>query len=112
MNIIKSKSSCIEYGGIIVNSKYFNNNKYYIAVFKSKNYAIKTYYHIERKGNKKFQLISTPCQIQAGCSYSLKFNDIKDYEILKKIEKNVDTYINNIYLIERKGGRKFITLVK
>lgn len=82
--------------------------KYYIAVFKSKSYAIQINYVLENLGYNNFQLVSTPCEIQAGCGYSIKFKGMQDLEILKRESKSLHVNIESLYLIERKGGRKTI----
>lgn len=84
------------------------NCKHYICVFKTKNMAIYTLTTLERLGYKNFQLISTPCEIKAGCNYSIKFNDIDYLDILEKQAKKIGAEIQNIYLIERKEGKKII----
>lgn len=80
--------------------------KYYLAVYKSKSYAIQINYILENLGHKNFQLVSTPCEIQAGCGYSIKFQELKDLEILKRESKCLHVNIEKLYCIERKNGRK------
>ncbi len=82
--------------------------KYYLAIFKSKNYAIQINYILENLGYRNFQLVSTPCEIQAGCGYCIKFREVKDLEILKSESKNIHVNIESLYCIERKGGMKTI----
>ncbi|WP_416197858.1 MAG: Se-S-carrier domain-containing protein [Sporanaerobacter sp.] len=84
------------------------DEKYYIAVFKSKNYAIQIQYILENLGYSCFQLISTPCELKAGCSYSIKFKDINYLEILKRETSKLNTDIESLYCIERKNGKKTI----
>ncbi|MCF6464134.1 putative Se/S carrier-like protein [Clostridium sp. Cult1] len=80
--------------------------RHYICVFKSKNMAVYTLTILERLGHKNFQLVSTPCGIKAGCSYSIKFSNIKYLNILRKEAMKIGAEIENIYLIERKSGKK------
>ena len=82
--------------------------KYYLAIFKSKNYAIQINYILENLGYRNFQLVSTPCEIQAGCGYCIKFRDVKDLDILKSESKSIHVNIERLYCIERKGGMKTI----
>lgn len=85
--------------------------KYYICVFKSKNMAVYTLAILERLGHKNFQLVSTPCGIKAGCSYSIKFSNMRYLNILRKEAIKIGAEIENIYLIERKNGKKSIEKV-
>ncbi|WP_077367782.1 DUF3343 domain-containing protein [Anaerosalibacter sp. Marseille-P3206] len=83
-------------------------DKYYIAIFKSKSYAIQINYILENLGYKNFQLVSTPCQIQAGCGYSIKFKEMRQLDILKREARSLNTNIESLYCIERKNGSKTI----
>lgn len=96
----------------MLKNKILNNKKYYIIVFNSKNVAIQIYYNLETKGNTKFQLISTPCKIKAGCSYSIKFNDLRDINMLLNESKHINKNSNDIYLVERKDGKKEYTKIE
>lgn len=82
------------------------NYKYYICVFKSKNMAVYTISILEKLGHKNYQLISTPCWIKAGCSYSIKFNDMRYFNILEREANKIGAEVENIYLIERKDGKR------
>ena len=84
------------------------NGRYYICAFATKNMAIYLFSILDGLGYKEFQLISTPCEIQAGCSYSIKFTNIKDLDILKREAKNLNIEIGDIYFFERKDGNRFI----
>lgn len=87
------------------------NYKYYICVFKSKNMAIYTFNILERLGHKNFQLVSTPCKIKAGCNYCIKFNNIKYLDVIEKEANKIGAKIQNIYLVERKNGKRTIKQV-
>jgi putative Se/S carrier protein len=95
-----------------MHNKLINNKEYYIVVFNSKNYAIQLFYKLEKKGYSKFQLVSTPCQLKGGCSYSIKFNNISDINYLEKESSDFIGSINNIYHVERKEGKKHYKVVK
>ena len=84
------------------------NGRYYICAFSTKNIAMYIFSNLNRLGYEEFQLISTPCEIQAGCSYSIKFANIKDLDILKEKAKNLDIEIGDIYFFERKDGKRFV----
>ena len=92
--------------------KFFNNKKYYIAIFNSKNNTVRLFYILEKKGYNLFQLISAPCQLKAGCNYCIKFNDLEGYKILKKEATKYNSLINELYLVERKEGKKIITKIE
>lgn len=88
--------------------KIFDNSSYYIAVFNSKNHAIQLYYILEKKGYRKFQLISTPCQVKGGCSYSIKFNNLSDLKYLEKEALKFNKFMVQVYLVKRIEGKKVI----
>lgn len=86
--------------------KSISREKYYLAVFKSKNYAVQLYYKLEKAGYGIFQLISTPCHLRGGCSYSIKFNKLNDLNYLKQYSQNFNEEIQGVYYVERKDGAK------
>lgn len=88
------------------------NDRYYICVFESRNMAIYVYSILEKLGYSKFKLVSTPCQIKyAGCSYSIRFNDIAYIDILKEQSNKIGAKIKDFYLVERKNGKRVIKKV-
>ena len=87
------------------------NYKHYICVFNTKNMAVYTFTVLEGLGYKNFQLVSTPCEIKAGCSYSIKFSNIRYLDILKKEVKKIGVEIEDVYLVERKDGRRTINKI-
>lgn len=86
--------------------KSISRGKYYLAVFKTKNYAVQLYYKLEKAGYDIFQLISTPCQLKGGCSYSIKFYRLNDLNYLKKYSQNFNEEISGVYYVEKKDGAK------
>ena len=82
--------------------------KYYLAVFDSKNHAIYLNQALKRKKIDGFELISTPCTIKAGCSYSIKFNEYEQYQILLEEAKLINKQISGFYMIKRSYGRRII----
>ncbi|WP_352418528.1 putative Se/S carrier-like protein [Proteiniborus sp.] len=86
--------------------KTISRGKYYITVFKSKNYAVQLYYKLEKSGYGIFQLISTPCHLRGGCSYSIKFNKLNDLNYLKQYSRDFSEEIQGLYCVERKDGIK------
>ncbi|MTI66463.1 MAG: DUF3343 domain-containing protein [Firmicutes bacterium] len=85
-------------------NKVFNNREYYIASFSSKNHAIQLFYSLEKKGYAIFQLVSTPCKIKAGCSYSIRFDELKHLDYLKKEASNYKRPIENVYKVRKLSG--------
>lgn len=64
-------------------------NKHYLCVFKSRSHAILLFSLFEEEGKDYFQLVSTPCSLQTGCGYAIRFfhKSYKDV-ILKKVNEN------------------------
>ncbi|WP_026894162.1 DUF3343 domain-containing protein [Clostridiisalibacter paucivorans] len=89
-------------------NKNFRRDRYYIALFDTKNYAIQMYYTLEKQGYRNYQLISTPCQITGGCNYSIKFNDIEDFRVLKEQSEIYNRPIREVYLFTRENGKNYI----
>jgi len=83
-------------------------DKYYIAVFQSRNHAIQLYQYLSRQNYKQYELISTPCKIKAGCSYSIKFTDLKDYDFLQDLAEKSNRSILAIYEVARRSGRRVL----
>ncbi len=84
------------------------NNEYYICAFDTKNEAVYLYYTLDRKGHKNFQLISTPCFIQAGCGYSIRFSNIAYLDALIEEAEKVGIYIERIYFLKRENGKRVV----
>lgn len=84
------------------------SDKYYIAVFQSRNHAIQLYQYLSKHRYTQYELISTPCRIKAGCSYSIKFRDLKDYEFLKDLAEKANRNIYAVYEISRRNGRRVL----
>lgn len=83
-------------------------DKYYVCAFDTKNEAVYLYYILEKEGYNNFQLVSTPCLIQAGCGYSIRFNNIKYLNILIKEAGKVGIPVEKVYLLGRKDGKRTI----
>ena len=56
-------------------------------------------------GYDNFQIVSTPCTIKAGCNYSIKFNNLKYTDIIKKEANDLGMEAPDIYFAERKDGK-------
>ncbi|QUH20604.1 DUF3343 domain-containing protein [Alkaliphilus sp. B6464] len=87
----------------------YMKDKYYIAVFESRNHAIQLYQYLSRQHYSQYELVSTPCKIKAGCSYSIKFTDLKDYEFLKNLADKSARNILNMYEISRQNGKRILS---
>lgn len=63
-------------------------DKHYLCVFESRTHAVLIFSLFEEEGKDIFQLVSTPCSLQAGCGYSIRYfhKSYKDL-IIKKIEE-------------------------
>lgn len=83
-------------------------DKYYIAVFESRNHAVQLYYYLSRQNYRQYELVSTPCKIKSGCSYSIKFTDLKDYEFLQKLAEKSERKILDAYEISRQNGKRVL----
>ncbi|MGV8146854.1 MAG: DUF3343 domain-containing protein [Alkaliphilus sp.] len=81
--------------------------EYYIAIFESRNYAMSLYRHLERKGFLEYELISTPCRIKAGCSYSIKFYKIEHIDALLEESEQINRKIESVYFIQRKNRKRY-----
>lgn len=81
------------------------NNNYHICIFETKNKSMFLYSVLESMGYKNFQLISTPCTINAGCNYAIKFGNVRYIDILVKESKALDIGIPQIYFAEKKDGK-------
>lgn len=92
--------------------KSISGGKYYIAVFKSKNYAVQLYYKLEKAGYGMFQLISTPCQLRGGCSYSIKFSRLNDINYFKIFFPDYEQEIYGIFHVEKSEGTKVYDPIK
>ena len=95
-------------GGKAMDRKYIKD-KYYIAVFESRNHAIQVYQYLNRKKYKQYELVSTPCKIKVGCSYSIKFTDLKYYDFLKEITDKSNKKIYSVYEVTRNNGKRVLS---
>ncbi len=78
---------------------------YFLVVFESKNHAVLLYTLLEAKGDNLTQLVSTPCRLKSGCSYSIK---VKNKSHLKSvIEEAQANHLKNLkfYYIEKISGK-------
>lgn len=81
-------------------------NNFYLMVFQSKNHAIYLNSLLESKGLKIAQLISTPCYIRAGCSYSVKILDKGHLELIKQLAEDTNIKKYKLYYAERINGKR------
>lgn len=78
---------------------------YYLCVFESKNHAMYLMAALEASGNKNFQLVSTPCGIKAGCSYSVRFSHKSYYQVIKKMIEKLNLEKPRIIFVEKINGK-------
>lgn len=83
------------------------NKDYYLYVFESKNHGIFIYNLLESEGYKNFQLVSTPCGIKAGCSYSIKFLNWNYSEVIDKRIEEYNLKKPRIYFIKYGNGKYY-----
>ncbi|GAB6087941.1 DUF3343 domain-containing protein [Alkaliphilus crotonatoxidans] len=82
--------------------------KYYLAVFDSKNHAIYVHQLLRKKKIEGFELVSTPCKIKSGCSYSIKFSDFELHRVLTEEAASINKKIAAFYEVNRSYGRRSI----
>lgn len=80
------------------------DDKYYLAAFKSRNQAIYLY-SLFQEEDRNIKLISTPCILKVGCSYSLKFYNKSYIELILKYVDDYKLEEPLFYLAERIQGR-------
>ena len=78
---------------------------YHLAVFNTKNKAVFLYSILESMGHENFQLVSTPCTLNLGCNYAIKFGNIAYSDIIIKEAKDLDIGIPEIYFADKKNGK-------
>ena len=84
---------------------------YYLAVFDSKNHAIYLQQFLRRKNYSGFELVSTPCKIKAGCSYSIRFTNLEQRDILIEASDAIGKPIAGFYEVSRTYGRRIINKI-
>ena len=82
----------------------------YILVFESHNQAILLFNKLIKLGF-KVELVTTPCDISAGCSQSLKFKE-KDMHLINSEARRNSIRINGIYLVKKNGKTTEYTKIK
>ncbi|AKL95208.1 hypothetical protein CACET_c17600 [Clostridium aceticum] len=87
-------------------------DKYYIAVFDSRNHAMQLHQHLRKARLDQFQLISTPCKIKAGCSYSIKFLNLEDAKKLMEEAEKIKKKVSSIYSAERVNKTRVLKKLK
>ncbi|WP_041720746.1 DUF3343 domain-containing protein [Alkaliphilus metalliredigens] len=92
------------------------HQEYYLMVFHSKSYVVQLYQYLRRNYENKFDLISTPCRLKAGCSYSLRFYQLDDLNIIKNIlaeqPQHFSTTKGVVYLSQRVNKRRTFTKIE
>jgi len=85
---------------------------YYLAVFESRNHAIYFYQHLLMRRLYNFELVPTPCSLKAGCSYSIKFDSLDDYDTLEKEADVINKKITSLYIVESIDRKRYLRKIK
>lgn len=80
-------------------------DNHYLCVFESKNHAILIYTLLEAQGNNACQLVSTPCGIKAGCTYSIKMPSMNYFNIIKRDSIEANIKVPRLFFVERINGK-------
>ena len=80
-------------------------NNYYLIVFESKNHAVLLYTLLESKGNNVCQLVSTPCALKAGCTYSIRVPHRSYFSMIKSETEEVKLGNYKIYYVDKVNGK-------
>ncbi len=80
-------------------------NDYYLVVFQSKNHALLIYKILESKGYDFFKLVSTPCFLKSGCSYSIKVMKKIHLETLNREVEGANIKNPKFYYVEKINGK-------
>lgn len=78
---------------------------HYLCVFESKNHAILLYTLLEAGGKNVFQLVSTPCGLKAGCTYSIKIPNKSYISLIKKEIEAVNLKEPRIFYVDKIEGK-------
>lgn len=82
--------------------------RYYLAVFDSKNHAIYVHQYLKKKKLEGYELVSTPCVIKSGCSYSIKFVNFQLHKELIEQAGEINKKIAAFYEVNRSYGRRTV----
>ena len=84
---------------------------YYLCVFESKNHAILLFTLLETGENNVYQLVSTPCGLKAGCTYSIKVPNKSYLRIVEREAAGANIKMPKIYYVDRIDGKVIYKLV-
>lgn len=85
------------------------SNSECIIIFPSYNRAVFMYDKLVKEGY-KVRIISTPCTISSGCSYSIRFSEENLTIIKNKVEKN-NIKVKAVYKIVLQDGNETYKLL-
>lgn len=82
-------------------------DNYYLCVFESKNHAVFMYTLLEAQAqdNNVYSLVSTPCAIKAGCTYSIRMPNKSYFYKIKSEALEAHIKIPKVYYAERINGK-------
>lgn len=78
---------------------------YYLCVFESKNHAILLYTLLESEANNVCQLVSTPCSLKAGCTYSIRVPHKSYLSLVEREAQTAGLKAPKIYYVEKIEGK-------
>lgn len=82
---------------------------FYLSTFETKNKAMYLYTELDKKGYGAFRLVSTPCNIKAGCNYAIRFYNKKYLDIIMKEAEKIGLEPPLTYYAKRTSGRYIYT---
>lgn len=78
---------------------------YYLCVFESKNHALLLYTLLESTSNNVAQLVSTPCSLKVGCTYSIRIPHKSYLSIIKNEAESIGIQAPRIYFVDKVEGK-------
>lgn len=81
------------------------NENYYLWVFESKNHAILAFNLLESSGYTDFQIVSTPCGIKSGCTYSIKFFNHDYLRVVDRTIAGLNLFETRIFYVDNTGSQ-------
>lgn len=80
-------------------------DNFYLSTFETKNKAVYLYSTLENKGYGAFKLVSTPCNIKAGCNYAIRFSNKKYIEIIVREAEELGIEPPTTYYAKKISGK-------
>ena len=77
--------------------------KHYLCVFKSRNHTFFINNLLEEDKD-IFQLVSTPCALQVGCGYSIRFFNKSSINLIEKMVRDNNLAFPKFYIVYKENG--------